>query len=224
MPGERNEANPELHSELRSGVGPIRSTNDAIEGNEMVEGRGRPKFMPQETVAVGTQGSTHMPPHLLRISMAARKSAKTRFTSLLHHVNEAALLRAFLRQKRNASAGIDGTTVAMYEKDLAINLRGLHARIHAGLYRPKPVRQAYIPKADGAKRPLGIPTLEGKIVQSAVAEVLSAIYEVDFLGFFLWISTEAEPAYGADITAESGDDSACELRARCRDSPLPRLG
>ena len=183
MPGERSEAKPELHSELRSGVGPIRSTDDTIEGNEMVEGRGRPKFMPRKTVAVETQGSTQMPPHLLRISMAAKKSAKTRFTSLLHHVDEAALLRAFLRQKRNASAGVDGTTVAVYENDLAINMRGLHARIHAGLYRPKPVRRAYIPKADGAKRPLGIPTLEDKIVQSAVAEVLSAIYEADFLGF-----------------------------------------
>ena len=129
----------------------------------MVEERGRPKFMPQETVAVETQGSTQMPPHLLRISMAARKSAKTRFTSLLHHVNEAALLRAFLRQKRNASAGIDGTTVATYEKGLAVNLRSLHARIHAGLYRPKPVRRVYIPKADGAKRPLGIPTLKTRL-------------------------------------------------------------
>lgn len=183
MPGERSEVKLELHSELRSGVGPIRSTGDAIEGNEMVKGRGRPKFMPQGRVAVETQGSTQALPHLLRISMAARKSAKTRFTALLHHVDESALSRAFLRQKRNASAGVDGTTVAMYEKDLALNLQGLHARIHAGRYRPKAVRRAYIPKSDGAKRPLGIPTLEDKIVQSAVAEVLSAIYEVDFLGF-----------------------------------------
>lgn len=63
------------------------------------------------------------------------------------------------------------------------NIRDLCRRIHAGRYRPKPVRRAYIPKADGAKRPLGIPTLEDKIVQSAVAEVLSAIYEADFMGF-----------------------------------------
>ena len=149
----------------------------------MAEGRGRPKVMLQKTVAVETQGSTQMLPHLLRINTAARKSAKTRFTTLLHHVNEGALLRAFLRQKRNASAGIDGITVATYEKGLADNLRRLHARIHAGLYRPKPVRRVYIPKADGAKRPLGIPTLEDKIVQSAVAEVLNAVYEADFLGF-----------------------------------------
>ena len=149
----------------------------------MAEGRDRPKFMPQKRAAVKTQGLTQMPPHLLRINTAARASAKMRFTALLHHVNEAALLRAFLRQKRNASAGIDGITVATYEGDLAINLRSLHARVHAGLYRPKPVRRAYIPKADGTKRLLGIPALEDKIVQSAVAEVLSAVYEADFMGF-----------------------------------------
>ncbi len=139
--------------------------------------------IPREAAAVKTQSSTSMLPHLLRINVAARKSAKTRFTALLHHVNEAALLRAFLRQKRSASAGVDGMTYALYEEDLAGNLRGVHTRIHAGMYRPKPVRRAYIPKADGTKRPLGIPTLEDKIVQGAVAEVLSAIYEADFLGF-----------------------------------------
>lgn len=183
MPGECNKVRPELDSELRSGVGPIRSTGDAVEGNETVEGRDRPKFMPGRKAAVETQSSTQMLAHLLRINTAARASAKTRFTALLHHVDEAALSRAFLRQKRSASAGVDGITVAAYEVDLADNLRRLHARIHAGYYRPQPVRRAYIPKADGTKRPLGIPALEDKIVQSAVAEVLNAIYEADFMGF-----------------------------------------
>ncbi|WP_255565736.1 reverse transcriptase domain-containing protein, partial [Parafrankia sp. Ea1.12] len=63
------------------------------------------------------------------------------------------------------------------------NLRDLHARIHSGRYRASPSRRVYIPKADGRLRPLGIATLEDKIVQRAVVEVLNAIYEEDFLGF-----------------------------------------
>ena len=85
--------------------------------------------------------------------------------------------------RRAASAGVDGVTVEMYTQDLQSNLQRLCERVHSGQYWPKPVRRTYIPKADGGKRPLGITTLEDKIVQSAVAEVLSAIYEVDFVDF-----------------------------------------
>jgi len=115
--------------------------------------------------------------------VAARRSRQTRFTALLHHVDEAALRRAFQRQRRAASAGVDGMTVEAYEHDLERNLRDLGDRVHSGRYRPQPVRRTYIPKADGGRRPLGVPALEDKIVQGAVAEVLSAVYEVDFLGF-----------------------------------------
>jgi len=74
-------------------------------------------------------------------------------------------------------------TVDAYEQDLEENLQRLHECVHSGQYWPKPVRRTYIPKADGGQRALGIPALEDKIVQSAVAEVLTAIYEADFLGF-----------------------------------------
>jgi hypothetical protein len=84
-------------------------------------------------------------------------------------------------QKWQASAGVDEITVADYEQGLETNLRDLCTRIHTGRYRPQPVRRVYIPKADGGRRPLGVPTLEDEIVQGAVAEMLSAIYEVDFL-------------------------------------------
>jgi RNA-directed DNA polymerase len=80
-----------------------------------------------------------------------------------------------------------------YEQGLETNLRDLCARIHTGRYRPQPVRRVYIPKADGGQRPLGVPTLEDKIVQGAVAEMLSAIYEVDFLGFSYGFRPQRNP-------------------------------
>src|SRR5579875_2045729 len=76
--------------------------------------------------------------------------------------------------KRGAAPGVDGETVASYEQELAQNLQRLHAQIHSGRYRPQPFRRVFIPKADGGQRPLGVTTLEDKIVQGAVAEVLSA--------------------------------------------------
>jgi RNA-directed DNA polymerase len=147
------------------------------------EGRGQPGRNPGEGTRVRTQSRVALPTNLARVNAAARTAVQTRFTALLHHVDIAALERAFRRQRRQASAGIDGMTVAVYAQDLESNLRDLCARIHTGRYRPQPVRRVYIPKADGGQRPLGVPTLEDKIVQGAVAEVLSAIYEVDFLGF-----------------------------------------
>ncbi len=106
-----------------------------------------------------------------------------RFTALLHHVTPEALERSFRRLRRGAAAGIDGMTVAEYEQELQRRLRDLHGRLHTERYRPMPVRRVWIPKADGGRRPLGVPALEDKIVQGAVAEVLSAVYEADFLGF-----------------------------------------
>lgn len=130
-----------------------------------------------------TQSRIALEPRLARVHAAARSAAQTQFTALLHHIDHEALGRAFDRQRRAAAAGVDGMTVQAYEQNLAENLQDLHRRIHTGRYRPCPVRRVYIPKADGGRRPLGVPTLEDKIVQGAVAEVLSAVYEADFLGF-----------------------------------------
>ena len=63
-----------------------------------------------------------------------------------------------------------------YGQDLVANLRDLHERVQQGRYRARPSRRAYIPKADGRQRPLGIAALEDKIVQRAVVEVLNAVY------------------------------------------------
>lgn len=149
----------------------------------MTERRGRLGGILLEAAKGQTQSWQPLLPHLQRVNAEARRSGQTRFTALLHHVDVEALERAFKRQRRGASPGVDGVMVEQYEQDLGENLRRLHERIHSGQYWPKPVLRVYIPKADGGNRGLGLPALEDKIVQSAVAEVLNAIYEADFYGF-----------------------------------------
>ena len=130
-----------------------------------------------------TQGRATVSPGLARIREAARNRKEERFTSLLHHIDVALLERAYHWLKRDAAPGVDGVTWAQYGEGLADRLADLHGRVHRGAYRAQPSLRAYIPKPDGKQRPLGIASLEDKIVQRAVVEVLNAIYESDFLGF-----------------------------------------
>jgi len=123
------------------------------------------------------------PSALDRVREAARRDKKTRFTALLHHITVDLLRESYFALKRKAAAGVDGVTWEQYGEDLDARLRDLHGRLHRGAYRAKPTRRTYIPKPDGRRRPLGIATLEDKVVQRAVVTVLNAIYEEDFLGF-----------------------------------------
>jgi group II intron reverse transcriptase/maturase len=150
---------------------------------EAMEGRSLAKGNMEEQIAPRTQSRISAPNALDRVHEAARKDRKKRFTALLHHVTIERLRDAYLALKRNAAAGVDGVTWNEYGQDLEARLQDLHARVHRGCYRAKPSRRVYIPKPDGRQRPLGIATLEDKVVQRAVVEVLNAIYEVDFLGF-----------------------------------------
>lgn len=118
-----------------------------------------------------------------RVRQAAKHKKTEKFTTLLHHIDPAMLRTAFHAIRRDAAPGVDGETWADYEKDLDRRIAALHSKIHAGAYRALPSRRSYIPKEDGSRRPLAITALEDKIVQRAVAAVLSAIYEEDFLGF-----------------------------------------
>ena len=147
-----------------------------------MEGRGQPEGNPRENAKVRTQSRGSLPSALTRVAEVARGDQHVRFTSLLHHVDVVRLRRAFQRLRQRASPGIDGQTVESYAENLSDRLEDLCARVHTGRYRALPVRRVYIPKTDGGQRPLGIPALEDKIVQGALGEVLSAIYEVDFLG------------------------------------------
>jgi RNA-directed DNA polymerase len=152
---------------------------------EKVEGRTLAKGNSLEDDTLGTQGPDEGVPHAFeRIRRKAKEEKGLRFTSLMHHVYDVDnLLQAYLSVKRDAVAGIDGETWEHYGESLLENLRDLSGRLRRGAYRAKPVRRAYILKADGRQRPLGVPTLEDKIVQRATVEVLNAIYEQDFLGF-----------------------------------------
>lgn len=124
-----------------------------------------------------------VPPELERVHQVARKNRKERFTALLHHVTAERLKGSFEKLSKKASAGVDGVTWQAYSENLDGNIQDLLSRLHRGAYRAKPSRRVHIPKADGRLRPLGIASLEDKIVQRAVVEVLNAIYEVDFLGY-----------------------------------------
>jgi len=127
---------------------------------------------------------TDVPSALERIRQVAEREKGERFTALYHHICEPETLRrAYLSLKREAAPGVDGQTWRAYGENLEGNLLDLSARLKRGAYHAKPVRRVYIPKADGRQRPIGVTTVEDKIVQRAAVEVLEAVYEADFVGF-----------------------------------------
>ena len=150
---------------------------------ETVEGRGLPEGNTASKTRPGHSAGPDAPSALDRVRQVARQDKDARFTALLHHVDVDRLRAAYRVLSPRAAAGVDGVTWQSYRQDLEGNLQDLHARLHRGAYRARPSRRAYIPKADGRLRPLGIAALEDKIVQRAVVEILNAVYEVDFLGF-----------------------------------------
>jgi len=150
---------------------------------EGMEGRRPIKENIEQATARRTQSRISELSGLLGVRKAARKDKRARFTALLHHVTVNLLRDSYYALKRDAAPGIDGTTWREYETGLDEKLADLHGRIHQGTYRAQPSKRAYIPKADGRQRPLGIAALEDKIVQQAVVTVLNQIYEEDFLGF-----------------------------------------
>ena len=168
-----------------SPVVPEKSPNDARPpAEEAMEGRGLTEGNSRQQNASRTPRRTNAPSALERVRQAARRDRQMRFTALLHHVYDVARLHAaFFALKKDAAPGVDGETWRHYEATLEPNLQTLSERLQRGAYRAKPVRRAYIPKADGRQRPLGVTALEDKIVQRATVDVVNAIYGTDFLGF-----------------------------------------
>ena len=186
-----------------SSVVPVKSPNKAAQAAaEVAEGRGLAKGNSFERNARRTQRRGSATSALERVRQAASRDRQQRFTALLHHVYDIERLRAaYLGIKRDAAAGVDGETWRHYGENLEANLQDLAARLKREAYRAQPVRRAYIPKADGRQRPLGVPTLEDKTVQRAVVEVLNAIYEQDFLGFSYGFRPGRSPHQALDALA-----------------------
>src|SRR5262245_7921246 len=132
---------------------------------------GRHTAAPEADLTVSTK--------LVGLVASARKEA--RLTNVIQFVDEEGLHRAVRSVRKTAAPGVDGQSDADYAKDPRANLRDLHERLRSGRYRAPAVRRASIPKGNGKLRPLGITTIEDRVVQKAVAWILSAVYEQDFL-------------------------------------------
>jgi len=119
---------------------------------------------------------------LRRIAELAREAPERAFVSLGHNLDMDWMKEAYRRTRKDGAVGVDGQKARQYEQKLEENLQGLLDRAKSGTYKAPPVRRVHIPKGDGKQsRPIGVPTLEDKVLQRAVAMVLEAVYEQDFL-------------------------------------------
>src|SRR6266702_1791627 len=190
------------HGKSDRPVVPAKAPNNAGRpAAEVLEERGLAKGNTDRPTRPGRSAGPGVPSGLDRVREVARRDKNARFTALLHHVTVARLRTAYRAIRPQAAPGVDGVTWQAYGQDLEANLQDLHHRVHSGGYRARPSRRAYISKADGRQRPLGIASLEDKIVQRAVVEVLNAIYEVDFLGFSYGFRPGRKPHDALDALA-----------------------
>ncbi|CAN5290055.1 group II intron reverse transcriptase/maturase [soil metagenome] len=187
--GDRSEKGSHPKSDMHDlgksddGIVPKKLPNNGRRPAEAMEGRPSTKGNSVQTATSPTQSGIDVPSGLQRVREMACRDKKARFTALLHHLDVPLLLRSFYSLKSDAAPGSDGVTWQQYEADLERRIEELHRRIHAGSYRATPVKRAFIPKADGTLRPLGIAAVEDKVVQHAVVTILNQVYETDFLGF-----------------------------------------
>lgn len=176
----RRAVSPEESDEV---VVPKKSAKVRVTPSESMEERTEAEGKSASRNALPTQGGESALTFLERIGQRARKDKEEKFTTLLSHLKVPLLREAFMSLRKRAAAGVDGVTWSEYAERLDERLLDLQDRVHRGSYHPQPVRRTYIPKTGGGERPLGIPTLEDKIVQQAARMVLEPIYEAQFLGF-----------------------------------------
>jgi RNA-directed DNA polymerase len=181
--GEEPKAGEYACEESRALIKPEKSANSVVTPEELMEGRGAANGNSPSETCTGRSAGLSAPTHLGRVGERARRQKKEQFTNLLSHIKLPLLREAYQLLNKKSSAGVDGETWAQYGEDLDVRLTDLQNRVHRGSYHPQPVRRVNIPKADGRTRPLGIPTIEDKILQQAVRMILEPIYEADFVGF-----------------------------------------
>ena len=163
---------------------PVKRANKAERSAaECVEGSDAKERNADLQSTVRTQSRVSVSQAQERIREAITRNEQEKLTALLHHMTIDALRAAFFTLKRDAAPGVDQVTWNAYAEDIEDRLADLHGRVHRGAYRALPSRRKFIPKSDGSMRPLGIATLEDKIVQAALVAILTPIYEAEFLGF-----------------------------------------
>jgi group II intron reverse transcriptase/maturase len=131
--------------------------------------------------SAGHRTGSQMRTKLTSLTLRAKKEPNCKFISLAHILTSDFLRGCFKELKRDKASGIDGVDIEEYEANLESNLKDLVDRMKGKRYIPKPVKRVYIPKGDGRKRGLGIPTVEDKVVQMGIKKILESIFEVDFL-------------------------------------------
>lgn len=118
---------------------------------------------------------------LTRIAELAKTKPKIKLQTLMHVIDEKYLQECHRNMAGRRAAGIDEVTKEQYGENLGRNVALLLAKMKRQAYKPQPVKRVYIPKADGRKRPLGLPAYEDKLIQKAINEILKVIYEQEFL-------------------------------------------
>lgn len=161
---------------------PEKSAKTWVTPVESMEGKTEAEGKSAARNASSTQREAEAHTSLQRIGERARQKPEEKWTNLLSHIRRPLLREAYQRLRKNAAVGVDEVTWDEYGERLDERLLDLENRVHRGSYHPQPVRRVHIPKGDGKTRPLGIPTLEDKIVQQAARMLLEPIYEAEFIG------------------------------------------
>jgi RNA-directed DNA polymerase len=119
--------------------------------------------------------SLDMSTELRKVAERAKREPAGRFHSLVHLIDVELLARAFARLRNDAAVGVDGITKEHYGQELESKLKDLHERLRTKRYRHRPIQRVHIPKEKGRTRPIGISTIEDKVVQNALRTVGSGL-------------------------------------------------